>query len=122
MINKVIYIASPYTMGDKLEMVRVQIDAFHVLRDLGFTPVAPLLSHYINEVKKRDWKDWIDYDFRLINLSDIVVRIKVKDKNGIEIPSTGADLEKKEAMRLGKEYYEFNNIEEMEDFFKIYKG
>lgn len=121
MRRKVIYIASPYSNGDKKEMVRVQIDAFNALRDLGYTPIAPLLSHFINEVKPRDWKDWLDYDFDLISLSDIVVRIRLKGNNGVEIYSTGADLEEKEARRLGREYYEFNGVDEMREFFeKLY--
>ena len=56
---KKVYIASPYTNGDKLEMVRLQIDAWHILRDRGLIPIAPLLTHYINEVRERDHKDWL---------------------------------------------------------------
>ena len=33
---KRIYLASPYTRGDKLEMVNLQIKAWHKLRDMGF--------------------------------------------------------------------------------------
>ena len=114
---KRIYIASPYTRGDKLKLVRVQIDAFHILRDLGYYPIAPLLSHYINEVRDRTHKDWLEYDFESIGMCDSVVRIRAKDENGIEIPSTGADMEEAEAKRLGLEFLDFESVEELKEYF-----
>jgi len=103
MVVKKVYIASPYTQGDKLQMVRIQIDAWHALQDLGYYAIPPLLSHYINEVRER------------IAMCDAVVRIRPKDERGIEIPSSGADKEKIEAQRLGLQYREFETIEQMRD-------
>jgi hypothetical protein len=113
-----IYIASPYSVGDKLRNVRLQIDAFHILRDMRHIPIAPLTSHYINEVRERSHRDWIEYDFTIIAMCDMVIRLRPKDQNGIEIPSTGADLEETEAKRLGLPYYEFQTLDEMQFFFQ----
>jgi len=118
MVVKKVYIASPYTNGDKLQMVRIQIDAWHALQDLGYYSIPPLLSHYINEVRERPWTEWLKYDFQTIAMCDAVVRIRPKDKNGVEITSGGADLEKVEALRLGLQYREFETVEEMKNSLK----
>jgi len=113
-----IYIASPYNAGDKVQNVRLQIDAFHILRDLGYLPIAPLLSHYINLVRDRSHKDWLEYDIELLKICDIVVRLRPMDANGVEIPSPGADMEEKKAKELGIPYYEFQTLDELEFLFK----
>jgi len=113
-----IYIASPYNAGDKVQNVRLQIDAFHILRDLGYLPIAPLLSHYVNLVRDRSHKDWLEYDIELLKICDIVVRLRPKDENGVEIPSPGADMEEKKAKELGIPYYEFQTLDELEFLFK----
>ena len=114
-MKKKVYIASPYTQGDKLQLVRIQIDAFHILMDMGLVPIAPLLSHYINEVRERAHGEWLTYDFEIIGTCQVMVRIRPKDNFGVEIPSTGADMETEEAKRLGLEYYEVNSAEEIKN-------
>ena len=116
--GKKIYIASPYNAGDKLQNVHLQIDAFHILRDLGYLPIAPLLSHYVNVVRDRSHNDWLEYDIELLKICDIVVRIRPKDKDGVEIPSPGADIEEQKAKEFGIPYYEFHNLDELEFLFK----
>jgi hypothetical protein len=113
-----VYIASPYTNGNKLELVKLQIDAFHILMDLGFYPIAPLLSHYINEVRERTWKEWLNYDIQTIHECQILVRLYPKNENGLEIPSKGADAEEAEAKRLGIEFHSFESLKEMKEFFE----
>lgn len=113
-----VYIASPYTNGDKLQLVRLQIDAFHVLMDLGFYPIAPLLSHYVNEVRERDWKEWLDYDLQTIQECQMVVRLYPTDEHGLEIPSKGADVEEAEAKKLGIEFHAFSSVKAMKEFFE----
>jgi hypothetical protein len=113
---KKVYIASPYTNGDKLEMVRLQIDAWHILRDRGLIPIAPLLTHYINEVRERDHKDWLEYDFELLRICDYVIRLYPVNDLGERIPSTGADIEEREAKRLGIPFYSFDTLQELQAF------
>ena len=115
-MNKLVYIASPYTVGDKLENVRLQIDAWHILRDAGFLPIAPLMSHYLHEVRNRDYEDWLDYDFQIISRCDMVVRIR-PHFDGVERPSSGADKEEEEAKRLELEFLSFNSLDELENYF-----
>ena len=117
-MSRLVYIASPYTIGDKLENVRLQIDAWHILRDAGFVPIAPLMSHYLDEVKYRDYKDWLDYDFQILRICDRIVRIR-PHFDGVERPSSGADKEEEEAKRLGLEFISFNSLDELENHFKI---
>lgn len=116
-----IYIASPYTLGNKIKNVRLQIDAFHILRDMGFIPIPPLTSHYINEVQERTHAEWLEYDFEILRTCDMIVRIRPLDEYGKEIYSSGADMEEKEAKRLGLPYYEFKTLEEMKIFFENYE-
>jgi hypothetical protein len=112
---KKVYIASPYTQGDKEQLVQLQIQAWHVLRDLGFYPIAPLLAHHLNLYRQRPHGEWLEYDLITISYCQVVIRIRPK-VNGVEIPSSGADLETAEAKRLGLEYYEFESVEEMKNF------
>lgn len=116
-----IYIASPYTAGDRIQNIRLQIDAFHILRDLGYIPIPPLISHYINEIKERSHADWIAYDFEILAICNLVVRIRPKDNLGIEIPSPGADMEIAEAKRLNIPFYEFSNLDDLNSFFILNK-
>ena len=116
MKKELVYIASPYTVGDKLENVRLQIDAWHMLRDAGMVPIAPLLTHYMEEVRHRDYEDWLDYDFSLISICQKVVRLR-PHFNGVERPSSGADREQEEATRLGIEFLSFDSLEELKEQF-----
>lgn len=113
-----IYIASPYNSGDREKNTRLQIDAFHILRDMGYLPIAPLLSHYVNLVRDRSHQDWLEYDIELLKLCDIVVRLKPKDDNGVEIPSPGADIEEQKAIELQIPYFEFGTLDQMAFFFQ----
>lgn len=114
-MRRIVYIASPYTQGDKPALVKVQINAFHILMDKGYHPIAPLLAHFLNP---RPYEDWLRYDMETISYCDILIRIREKDNFGVEIPSSGADRETAEALRLGLEYYEFESLEDLEKNFK----
>lgn len=80
-----VYIASPYTIGDKETNVRRQIDAWKQLKDLGFCPYAPLLNHYIDLVHKYPEQVWYDYDLEWLEACDVVLRLDGESK--------GADME-----------------------------
>jgi hypothetical protein len=43
---KTVYISSPYSIGDKEENVRDQIVVADRLREFGFVPHVPLLTHF----------------------------------------------------------------------------
>lgn len=91
----IIYIASPYTAcADKQDAVDVQIDAFAILRDLGHEPIAPLLSHYIDQRHPASYARWLQWCLAMVAVSDVVLRLPGA--------SSGADAEVAEARRLGK--------------------
>jgi hypothetical protein len=113
-----VYIASPYTSGDKLRMVRLQIDAWHILKDFGYIPIAPLLTHYMNEVRKRSYSEWLEYDFEILKMCQCLIRLKPADDLGNEIPSMGADREEDEAKRLGIPCLSFSTLEDLKRYLE----
>ncbi len=92
-----VYIASPYTMGDKDENTRRQIDAFFQLMQKGHTPFAPLLLHFVDLAHPLTYNQCLDWDLEWLAQCDCVLRL-----SGV---SRGADIEVQEAIRLGVPVY-----------------
>lgn len=84
-MRKLIYIASPYTIGDTEANVNRQIDTYAELIKLGFAPIAPLLSHFVEIKYPQDHSTWIDIDFAMLSKCDGLLRLDGESK--------GADLE-----------------------------
>jgi len=91
---KVVYIASPYTVGDVAANVKRQIDIASHLMNRGFCPIAPLLSHFIQIQHPRPYENWIEIDFELVRRCDVVLHLR-----GV---SDGADREVAFAKKIGK--------------------
>lgn len=89
----IIYIASPYTMGDVGQNVRVQIEAAHQIMDAGHCPIAPLLNHYLHIHRPRQYEEWLRMDLKLLSKADVLVRL-----HGLSI---GADKEVGYATSVG---------------------
>ena len=98
-----VYIASPYTIGDQLENVNVQMDMYSKLVDLGFLPFAPLYSHYIHERNPKPYDVWIEIDYAWVKSCDCVLRLPGESK--------GADLEVKKSNEMGHPV--FYSVEEL---------
>jgi hypothetical protein len=81
-----VYIASPYTHGDKGKNVRVQIDAANILMRHGMSPFVPLLGHY--QDLDISFDEWLDHDLQWLKLCDCVLYL-----NPYGLPSLGADME-----------------------------
>ena len=90
----VVYIASPYTIGDRETNVSQSLAVASTLIDLGFCPIAPLLSHYIHTKRPKKYETWMKIDFKLIYLSDCLLRLPGESK--------GADAEVKYATECNK--------------------
>lgn len=90
-MKKVIYISSPYSIGDVWDNVRVQIEAAHRIMDMGHAPIAPLMSHFLHLHRERPYEDWLGVDMALIEKVDIVLRLPGESK--------GADMEVEKALR-----------------------
>ena len=88
-----VYIASPYTIGDKDENVKRQIDAYYELVKLGYAPFAPLLSHYIELHHHIDYEKWLEIDIEYLLQCNAVLRL--------EGDSRGAEYEVKIARTYG---------------------
>lgn len=107
-----IYIASPYTNGDKQDNVNLQMDAAHELLNRGYAPFTPTLSHYMELRNPRPEHDWLKLDFEYLVLCDVLIRIK-PIKDGFEMKSNGADQEEALARLNDIPVFIFNSIEEM---------
>lgn len=91
----IVYIASPYSgYANPQDGVNIQIDTFAILRDLGYQPIAPLLSHYIDERHPASYERWMEWCLAMVGVADVVLRLPGE--------SAGADREAAEARRLGK--------------------
>ena len=89
-----VYIASPYTAGDQAANVRAQMDAADELMTLGYCPVAPLLSHFVEIVHPRPYRDWMRVDMEILSRCDVLLRLPGE--------SDGADEEVEHACNIGK--------------------
>jgi hypothetical protein len=102
-MKKRIYIASPYTNGDNLENIRIQLDTFKLLIDKGYTPFAPLWSGFQHLVHPMSWEQWMEWDLQWLICCDGLLRLPGKSK--------GADLEVKKANEAGiPVYYSIDEI------------
>ena len=80
-----VYIASPYTKGNKEENVKFQITIGDYLINEGYAPFIPLLSHYQHIICPLSYDKWLELDFEWIKSCNCLLRLQ-----GI---SKGADLE-----------------------------
>jgi hypothetical protein len=87
---KIIYIASPYTLGDVAINVRESFLVADQLARNGYLPFPPLFSHFWHFLVPHKKEFWMSLDFEWIKRCDAVLRIPG--------PSTGADEEEKFAI------------------------
>ena len=115
----VVYIASPYTRGDQALNVRCQLAWWDELFSRGFTPIAPLWSHFQHLHSPRQYSDWVEYDNRIIALCDACLRVPATGTPEYfytQKTSTGADAEVKLFEKLGKPV--FYSLQDLEDWSK----
>ena len=104
-----VYIASPYTIGDQAINVKRQIDCFEELRNLGFIPFAPLMSHFQHMAHPRSYESWLEWDFQWLEACDYLLRLDGE--------SRGADLEVEHAKLKGIPI--FYSVEDMVIHWKL---
>jgi len=114
-----VYIASPYTNGDKDENVNLQMDIAEELITRGYAPYTPLLTHFQHMRHPRPEKDWLTLDFEFLSCCDVMIRIK-PIKNEKEITSMGADKEEIHAKNLKIPVFTFHTIEEMIQYLETH--
>ena len=90
----IVFISSPYAIGDAQENVDRQREMAHILADYGYVPMPPLvIGHYLEQWRSRPEDEYIVWDLELLAKCDAVLRL--------EGDSVGADLETKYARHLG---------------------
>ena len=77
---KIIYIASPYSIGDIAANVARQMEVAHLIMDAGHCPIVPLMSHYLHIYRRRPYQEWLNCDLALIPKVDLVVRLPGESK------------------------------------------
>jgi hypothetical protein len=69
-----VYIAGPIS-SDPLTHLRVGLSKWHELWDLGYAPFLPHLTAYLEVAKSLPYEEWIEYDFRWLDVCDAVLRL-----------------------------------------------
>lgn len=101
----VVYIASPYSQGDRHLNTHFQCDVFdRFLMGGVVTPIAPLWSHFQHCIHPRPYADWLAYDLKILERCDALIRLNahLPHLGYKQAESNGADNEVIEAKRLGK--------------------
>jgi len=110
-----VYIASPYSNGDKEDNVQLQMDATYQLLIMGFNPYMPTYNHFIQK-RHPDIDNnfpWLEIDKQWLKECNILIRLHPKDNLDVEIPSPGADEEEAYAKELGIPVFHFETLSEM---------
>jgi hypothetical protein len=116
-----VYIASPYSNGDKEELVKKHFEvAYHLLK-MGFNPYAPLYNHFLQIAYPDLDKNfpWLELDKEWLEQCDMLVRFHFTNENNVEIFSPGADEEEAHAKLLGIPVFHFDNVEEMIGYMQV---
>lgn len=117
-MNEKVYIASPYTYGNKKKNVKRQMDVADLLMTYGYTPFVPLLYHFQHTVHPRPDKEWLYLDLEWLKVCDLMVRIRPLDSSGNQIVSIGADLEEATAIKNNIPVVSFENIQELKRYLE----
>lgn len=88
-----VYVAGPYTLGDRSENVRKAMLATDRLIASGHEPFCPLLFHFQDLAFPRPWQDWIRVDLAWLPFAEALIRLPGE--------SEGADIEVARARELG---------------------
>jgi len=106
-----VYIAGPLSgSGDRLENVQRAIDAGLELVKLGYAPLVPHLTHFMDPDDSLGQETWYDVDVPWVLAADAVLRLPGK--------SRGADIECLAAVTSPKYIPVFNSIDELHEAMK----
>ena len=56
---------------------------WHKLRDEGFSPYCPHLTHFLHLHRQRPYEDWLEFDNEWLDLCDAFLRLP-GDSNGAD--------------------------------------
>lgn len=92
-MRKRVYISSPMTQGDRLENLHQALTAYRALIELGYAPLAPQLTFFVDTLMDQEHNTWLAVDLPWVRVADAVLRLPGT--------SLGADLEEKCALNSG---------------------
>jgi len=69
-----IYVAGPYSVGDKQKNITTNMAYSSILLDLGFIPFVPLLTHFWDKEFPHNYEFWLAYDLYWLIKCDAVLR------------------------------------------------
>lgn len=79
MNKKLVYIASPYSLGDKAMNTHFQSKIFDEMMNDGIVmPFIPLLMHYQHISFPRQESDWLEYGLVVLKRCDAVLRLNTE--------------------------------------------
>jgi hypothetical protein len=106
-----VYIACPYSLGDKQANLRESMRVWNALRREGYCPINPLWSHLqsteFGAPESLTWEEWLEYDATIIARADAVLRLPGE--------SRGADLECAWARAIGLPVFDEGHLWERAD-------
>lgn len=105
-----IYIAGPYTQGNKEDNVQIALDAAEIIVAKGHVPFIPRLTHYWDLAHTHGYEFWLKYDIEWLSVCSGLCRLP-----GF---SPGADREVGYALSHGIIVY--NGLDEVPDFATLY--
>jgi len=89
-----VYIAGPYSKGDRQANTDAAMKAANELIDAGYWPYVPHWTHYLDLIQPRTYDFWMAYDSPMVDFCDAVLRLPGE--------SNGADCEEAHAASDGK--------------------
>ena len=92
-----IYIAGPLSTGDRLANVQLACAVGRELIVLGYAPLIPHLTHYMDCTDELGHATWLDVDLPWVEVADGLLRLPG--------PSKGADMEEERAEARGIPIY-----------------
>jgi len=103
---KKIYVAGPYSNGDKAKNVERAIDMAELLSKKGWCPYIPHLTHFWDLLYLHPYEFWLAQDNEWLVYCDALYRM--------EGESTGADKEVTYAKAIGMPiYYSLEEVPEV---------
>ena len=103
-----IYISSPYTIGDQILNVRRQVELADKILEMGHIPFVPCLAHFWHYLSPKSYEEWLRIDSAIIPRCDALLRVGGESK--------GADIEVETAKKLRIPVY--YSLAELENAYK----
>jgi len=70
-----VYVAGPYTKGDRSQNVHNAMQATIQLLDAGHEPWCPTLFHFLDLAFPRPWENWMRLDLAWLPFAEAMVRL-----------------------------------------------